>query len=599
MTGVRQTMTLASLAIAFFGLPAALCGAETIEAARYITLDEIEPGMSAYCLTVYKGTEVEKFDMEIVSVARDFRPGRDIILAKGTDPRFIHTGIVGGCSGSPLYIEGRLAGALALGWSFSKDPLYGVTPIEDMLAVGSSPTAARPASAGLNLDFSKPLDLESIYERIISAPPLARKNADPAVLPLPLIASGISAGALEPLKNILEPAGFVTLTGGGGIDPQQTENVTLECGSALTVPLVYGDIKLTTLGTVTEVTGDKVYGFGHAFLGYGPVQMPMATGYVNTVIASLQRSFKLGNSLEIKGTLTADESTAVFGQIGEEPPMIPLKIKVNRYNDVARTYNCKMAKNKTLTPLILSTALQGAALVKGDLPPEHLVRYDSRIQTSEGQISTRDISTGRGISPLVVQTVSTVGLLMDNPFKPVEISSVEYDLDIQPENISAAVWSVDLSSSTIAPGEQLDIAITLQRYHARRKTYKCKLSIPATLKPGKYKLTVTGPTAYKQFLSKAAPYRFTAENLPTLIEALKNVASIRRDSIYIIVELPGEGLTIQTKTLQDLPASKALLLADNIRTLQVQPYQHWLEQKIPVDSIVTGSETLEINVEQR
>jgi len=139
----------------------------SLDSSRYITVDEVKPGMKAYCLTVFEGTEVEKFDLEVLDVVRDFRPGMDAILVKGLDERFIHTGPVGGCSGSPVYIEGRMAGALAFGWTFSKDPLYGVTPIKDMLRVGRSfenqqTLGKNIEQPGLVFDYSVPLNFKSI-----------------------------------------------------------------------------------------------------------------------------------------------------------------------------------------------------------------------------------------------------------------------------------------------------------------------------------------------------------------------------------------------------------------------------------------------------
>ena len=160
--------------------------------AKYISIDEIQPGMEAYCLTVYKGTEVEKFPMEVLDVVRNIMPGKDVILVQGTDERFIHTGPVAGCSGSPVYVKGRLAGALAFGWLYSKDPLYGVTPIKEMLRVREDKTTGQDTQEmGFAFDFSKPIDFEEIDRQIINT--LASRKNDPAgptTLPCPLIASG-------------------------------------------------------------------------------------------------------------------------------------------------------------------------------------------------------------------------------------------------------------------------------------------------------------------------------------------------------------------------------------------------------------------------
>jgi hypothetical protein len=144
----------------------ASCGAD-IDKTRYITIDQISPGMDAVCLTVYKGVEPEKFNLKVVDIVRDIAPGRNAILVMGTDERFIHTGPVAGCSGSPVYINNRLAGAMSFAWTFSKDPLYGVTPIEEMLQVGSH-IPAKGASFAPALDFSKPVNLKTAYNQTIN-----------------------------------------------------------------------------------------------------------------------------------------------------------------------------------------------------------------------------------------------------------------------------------------------------------------------------------------------------------------------------------------------------------------------------------------------
>ena len=290
--------------------------------ARYISVDEIKPGMEAYCLTVYKGTAVEKFGLEVLSVVHDFMPGRDSILVRGTDERFIHSGPVAGCSGSPVYINGRLAGALATGWQFSKDPLYGVTPIADMLRVGSSEMSKAGGESfnsgpGPALDFSGPVDFTQIEKKILSPASSSRGEfAGASILPCPMVVSGMPESVTGDLDESLRPLGFMVVSGAGGGRPSDVCDIKPVPGGCLTVPLVTGDITIEVVGTITEVRGDDIYAFGHSFLGYGPVDLPMATGEVHTVVSSVIRSFKVGTSVNVIGALKADESTAVRGKIG-------------------------------------------------------------------------------------------------------------------------------------------------------------------------------------------------------------------------------------------------------------------------------------------
>jgi len=300
-------------------LASAICLAgEGLDKTRYITIDEIKPGMKAWCLTAYKGSLIEKFDLEVLDVVYNIKPNHNAIMVQGTDKRFIHTGPVAGCSGSPVYIDGRLAGALAFGWSFSKDPLYGVTPIEEMLRVGkgaNSQSHSATQAGGFVFDFSKPLDFAKIDKKIKNTFTSKKSFGSIAVLPCPVITSGLPAQACSELEEILGPLGFMAVSGAGGTANQaaggEQRAAKLVPGAPLAVPLVTGDITMTAIGTVTEVVGDKVYGFGHSFLGYGAIDLPMATGRIHTVVSSVIRSFKLGSAGEIVGALTADESTAI------------------------------------------------------------------------------------------------------------------------------------------------------------------------------------------------------------------------------------------------------------------------------------------------
>jgi len=268
--------------------------------AKYISLDEIKPGMEAYCLTEYGLAGIEKFGLEVVDVVRNVDPGMDLIYVKGTDERFIHTGPVAGCSGSPVYIDGRLAGALAYASFYSKDPLYGATPIEEMLKVGRGTRVGRSEQrAGQRLsvfDFTRPIDFAEIDRQFRNSLLKRSRNLSGVnPLPCPLITSGLPRGVCEQLDELVKPFGLMVVAGGSGGSNkvEDSEKVELVPGACLVIPLVSGDITMSTFGTVTEVRGDKVYGFGHSYLGYGPVDLPMATGKVHTVVSSVYRSFKL------------------------------------------------------------------------------------------------------------------------------------------------------------------------------------------------------------------------------------------------------------------------------------------------------------------
>ena len=582
------------------------------DSSKYITVDEVRPGMEAYCLTVYEGTEVKKFNLEVLSVVRNVRPGRDAILVQGTDEPFIHTGPVAGCSGSPVYINSRLAGALAFGWTFSKDPVYGVTPIEEMLRVGQAERFEQPKDQmGFVFDFSRPVDFAEIDEQmniVLRAPADGRRATKLTTLPCPLITSGLPGEVSEQLDALVKPFGLMVVAGiGGGSSPLESQQAAgglrdtrLTPGACLAVPLVTGDITMTAIGTVTEVVGDRVYGLGHSFLGYGPIDLPMATGQIHTVVSSVARSFKLGSALEVVGALTVDESTAVRGQIGAKARMIPLTIKVDRYNDIdKRLYNCQVANNRLLTPQIIRAVVAGAALMLGRLPPDNMVEYKVTIGVEGAEsISFENVSTTLGLAEMITESVGSVALLMNNPYKKVDIKSMDFDIRILPRNIVSHIWSVDLSDSRVKAGQTVGISVVVESVLAGKKRYHYNLKIPEELPPGRYDLIVCGGYDYQKFLRKAAPYKFIPQNMAGLIEAINNILSIDRSGLYCLLLLPPGGVAVEKAELPDLPATKALVLGDAKRTLRAQPYQRWLENSLETATIVIDKKVMRVTVEK-
>ncbi|MBN2181729.1 MAG: hypothetical protein JW715_07425 [Sedimentisphaerales bacterium] len=577
--------------------------------AKYIGLDEIKPGMEAYCLTEYGTAGIEKFSMQVVDIVRNMNTGSeligDIILVKGLDDDFIRTGPVAGCSGSPLYIDNRLAGALAFTWTYSTEPLYAATPIAKMLSIGQAENSARAEQSdtqtGLMFDFSCPTDFTKVYRLFTNSLTKPERNlASVTPLPCPLITSGIPTEVCEQFSSKAFPFGVMVAAGGSGGNTESSENIRLEPGATLAVPLVSGDIQISTFGTVTEVVDDKVYGFGHLLLGQGQIDLPMATGKVHTVVSNTVRSFKVASLAETVGALRSDEASGVVGLIGATAHTIPLTINTERYNDTQkRTYNCRLVYHKQLTPSYLEMAIAGAALYKGSLPLDHTIDYNISIGMENGEfINAKNISTGLGLNELMSECIGATLLIMDNPFKKIDVESIAIDIHIAPKDLSSTIWSVDLSDTTVKAGEDIEIVTIIESILSGKKKYSCRLEIPDNLEPGKYELIVCGSQGYEQFLAKMVPHKFLAKSMPDLIEALNNALNIPRDRLYCLLILPASGVTLEKSELPDLPATKAMILQDTKRTTRIQPYQHWTEKSKPTGTIISGRKSIRITVEK-
>ncbi|MFA6176881.1 MAG: hypothetical protein WC765_09925 [Phycisphaerae bacterium] len=582
-----------------------ICLAE-IDKKRYITIDEITPGMDAVCLTVYKGVEIEKFPLKVIDVIRNFEPGRNAILVIGTDERFIHTGPVAGCSGSPVYIDGRLAGATAFGWSFAKDPLYGVTPIAEMLEAGKSnnstlKTQNQELSVIPSADFSKPISLKDSYNKLLNFRCQSTQAGGLTYLPCPL-ATTLPQSSFSAFTGGLESFGLMSATGGSagstGTGLEKYSNLQMQPGGIISVPLVYGDIELAAIGTITEVVGDKVYGFGHSFLGQGDLDVPMATGYVHTVVANVVRSFKLGQTIDIKGALYADKSAAIVGTIGRKAKTIPMKITVERFNDRPRRYNCQIVSHRYFTPLLTAISIEGAAKMLGDLPIDHSVYYKTRIGVAGyDAISMENFSTTQDLEACLSDTIGGLTAIMNNPYDRCDITSLDVELKVLDKTAVSHIWSLDVSDATVKPGQTITITTVLESYLTGHKSYKQTITIPKNIRPGNYRLIAGGVNDYIDFAINSAPYKYTPQNLPSLISIVNEVGNIQRNNLYMVLTLPPGGIALENAELPELPLSKAMLLNSDKRSMPTMPAVKWLEEKIPVDSIVIDSRMLEITVE--
>ncbi len=575
---------------------------------RYIRVDEIKPGMSAYCLTDYGEAGIEKFELKVVNVVagiRDLEPGRSSILVMGVDDRFKHTGLVAGCSGSPVYIDGRLAGALAWGYTFSKDPLYGVTPIEEMLEVGQTnepgtPGGGSATSAAFAFDLSKPIDLAEVDKQLAARKLVRASSTSGAMaLPCPLVISGLPVEACQQLTGPFEAMGFLAVPGLGDTAPTAGDTA-LKPGGTLAIPLVTGDIKMSAVGTVTEVRGDRIYGFGHSLFGGGPTNLPMASGKVYTVVSNLVSSFKMATCSEVVGAITCDQSGAVVGRIGAKPRMIPLTIHCERFNALEPcTFNCQVAYHQELTANLVRAAISVAGLRGGPFPPYHTVEYDAAIDLADGRsIHFANTSSNTELAEAGVEVAGSLALLMNNPFRVAEIKGLRFDVRMMPKNIASFFWSVEVANPKVRAGDTIQAEVVVESFLKEKKKYQFEVEVPDNLPPGKYTLLFLGSREYENFLHKSVPFRYLATNYQTLVDSLNGVLNVNRTKLYCLLVLPPSGIALERAELPNLPGTKALILQSDRRAVAVQPYPRWIEKIVETGTVIADKEMVPITVQK-
>ena len=345
---------------------------------------------------------------------------------------------------------------------------------------------------------------------------------------------------------------------------------------------------------------DLVFGLGHPFLGTGPIDLPLATGRIHTVVSSLTRSFKIGSELEVVGALRTDEATGVRGRIGATARTLPLTLRVTHFlRPQKEIFHCRVAYDDTLTPKLLSSTVAGVAEGLGNLPTDHTVSYGVTIRLPDNRaLQFRNLSSGFAFREMLGDSIGTVLMLMTNPYHKVEIKALELDFEVMPKNSIAFISSIDVSDLTVKAGEDIDVGVVIESYQARKTRIEFTVTVPEMTKPGKYMLNIGGLSDYLQHVRRKAPYRLMARDLPTLIEALDFLLNLKRNRLYCTLDLPASGIAVEKTELPDLPATKALVIQDVKRTVRIQPYQPWVEYSRAVGYVIANRQGAQIIVRE-
>src|SRR5262245_27758971 len=328
---------------------------------RFMVVDEVRPGMKGVGRTVFEGTTIQDFQVEIMGVLKNVQPKQDVILARLSGGPLERTGVIQGMSGSPVYIDGRLVGAVAFSFPFAKDPIAGIQPISQMLEIlDRRPAPATPAAVAPEQITPTQMPAAFVFdmlEKARSGASLQETLGYPAVpastgggslthIPIPLSIAGATTAAVQQFAPFFGAYGFSVVqsgASGGALNLPNIPPKRLEPGSAVSAELVRGDLDISANGTVTYVDGNKVYAFGHPFLSAGPLNLPMSSAYVISSLARLDSSSKVAVPVEVVGAFQQDRATGIFGNMSEKPAMIPMTVRVKSGNDVTTPYRFEVA----------------------------------------------------------------------------------------------------------------------------------------------------------------------------------------------------------------------------------------------------------------
>ena len=554
---------------------------------------DVRVGMTGYGLSVFKGTAVERFEVEVLAVLRRSEQiGTDVVLVKASGANLEHTGPIAGMSGSPVYLKcddgrERLLGAFAFGWPGMKDPMGGVQPIEAMLELDPTPRAVplarggpehwdiRTSGAIAKLMTAEPTSLAELLKvaGIHPTRPTAALPGGLQPLALPMGVAGLSPNAARELSVLLAGGGTAPMLALNTIQADGPSSADrLEPGSAMIIPVLLGDLNLSATGTCTTVIGEHVFGFGHPLMGEGDSGLPMAAGEVAAVIPTTELSFKLGSVGKILGTLGSDATAGIAGKLGERPQMIPVKLTLKRRGQT-QEFNFQVARHRMLTIAGLIAALESASDFGGTADPLGATRWDVALRYSGDRVlRLRDVGAndnpygGQGLVSALAMPLSTI---QDNPFATIDLESVEAALEVVPASEArlAMLEQISLPRVRYKPGEVVKAQLVFQLFRGGRVARTVELKLPEDLEPGQYPLMVTDSVGAISSALETRPYDFDVKSIDDLLSVLNKMQEYGSDSVYLRLDRPEQvRVALGREALPDLPNSRATLLAESGRT---------------------------------
>jgi len=548
-------------------------------------LRDVRAGQRAIGKTVFQGNKIEEFQVDILGVLENVGPRQSIILAKLSGGPLAETGVMQGMSGSPVYMDGRLVGAVALAFNFSKEPIAGIRPIEEMLAVG---------------DPGKPPVQPAARKVASNSDSFASKLIDIAT---PVSFSGFTAGTLDQFAPQLKKLGLEPRQGvssGGKLPPKLGAPASLRPGDMIAVELLSGDMSVGAEGTVTAVDGKSIYAFGHQFMSVGNTELPFARAEVLTLLPNLSSSFKISSPLEWMGTITQDRSTSIYGEIGRRADTVPFTITVKDGRRAPLAYHMQMIQDRVLSPYIVQTAVYSA--MDATERTLGLASYSLRggVQFVNGAPPLKLDNTYAGDFNVPLQASSGVAAplssILGAGFDALKIKSINLEIEASERKRFLQVDQVTASPKQVHPGGWVELAVTFTGENGLEVQKSARYRVPVGLPAGILSFTVSDGSVSNaldnQQMAVEAPKSATQ-----LVSFLNNLRP--NTNAYVRVWRTDPAFQVSGQDLPDPPPSVGLILA---RTQAAQGV--WVprgskidELQIPTgDVVVSGSKTAQVEV---
>lgn len=612
---IQRSLALAALVV---GILAATPVAQT----SMLPLEEVRPGMVGVGRTVFSGTTLEDFRVEVLGVLRNvIGPKRSLILARLDGGPLAKTGVIAGMSGSPVYVDGRLMGAVsyALG-QFSTEPIAGITPIAEMIDA-TAMTASAPGSRPVALSWpASPRELIEIWSRDLgrargfvddpsqalvvsgAAGAMSRMGAMLRPIAVPMVASGFEVSVLDPMSPAFAAAGFVPVSGASA--PQSSApdahggGRMLAPGDAVGVGLLMGDFELGATGTVTHVEGDRVYAFGHPLYNLGPTEFPMTKAEVQVVLPSLMSSSKLASFGEVVGTIQQDRATAIAGRLGPGPSLIPVSITLNSDRGPSRAFSFGIVRDFTFTPLLTYLAIANVltSYERGAGPASYAIRGTTSIRAQDA-IAFEDIFTGdQPVAGAAAYVAGPLTALMKNASEAVTVDRIDLTIDATEQQRSARIERVWLDTTRPRSGRDAIVYVAFRGSSGDEIVKHIPIRLPANV-TGTLQLIVADATRTGAD-DRREVRGADVQRVPQLIRTFNRAR--RNNRLYVRITSPESGAVVNGEPMAALPPSVlAVIEADRnggaIGSLRSVTRGEW---ELALDFVVTGSRQLTLSLDQ-
>jgi len=597
-----------------------LPNAKSARADEFFPVESVKPGMRAIGYTVFNGGEPRKFELEILGVLTGFpNPQQNAVLSRLLGDELQHTGVFQGMSGSPVYIDGKLLGAVAFGYQFAKDPIAGITPIGDMIKVfeqnqnGAKPAdknASQPRSVSFSeISFNE--NSRDFKEFVAGLNGSAKTNVQAVssvpngqvLMPIatPLAITGVAPDVVAQFAPMLQSWGFAPVAGVSGAakisDLKKADANTLKPGSTIVVPLVRGDYSVSAAGTVTYRDGNRIYAFGHPFLSLGVSELPMHEGEVVTVMSSQATSFKLSYPTEMVGTIRGDRSTGIYGELGSAPRMIPVEINLKTSRGNEQNYKFEVVADRFLTPILMQMTLIST------LTSTERTIGDSTLQL-RGTIKLKDqpeINLENRLSvsmnaPLAAAFALSkpVSALFNSGFGDVQFEKIRFDVTSRDARSTGQLDRLWINRTDVKPGETIEIQAFARTENGSEFIERIPVEIPKDAPLGPLQVVV-GDGASIQALEPR-----TGVAPKTLGQLIRELNKVRKaDRLYVKLTRNDSGAIINSEELPSLPPSMLATLGSDrttggyVKTSSATVFEKELP---PAEFVVSGQRTLTVNV---